>query len=51
MLIVLFSLEITETDKPNQTKEDSTKVKIEQHKLSEIISQNSKNANKANKGD
>ena len=46
MLIVLFSLEITETDKPTQTK-----VKIEQHKLSEIISQNSKNAIKANKGD
>ena len=30
MLKVLFPLEITETDKPNKTKEVSTKVKIEE---------------------
>ena len=32
MLSVLFPLEITETDKSNETKEISTKVKIEEHK-------------------
>ena len=51
MLRVLFPLEITETDKPNETKEVLTKVKVEEHKLNEIISHNIKNVIKENKGD
>ena len=43
-------LEITETDTPNETKEVSTKVKVEEHKLNEIISQNTKHVIKENKG-
>ena len=56
MLIVCFNaksfifLEITETDKPNKTKEDSTKVKIEENKLDKVISQNTKHVIKENKG-
>ena len=51
MLRVLFPLEITKTDKPNETKEVSTKVKVEEHKLNEIISHNTKHVIKENKGD
>ena len=57
MLIVCFNaksfifLEITETDKPNKTKKDSTKVKIEENKLDKVISQNTKHVIKENKGD
>ena len=43
-------LETTETDTPNETKEDSTKVKIEELKLNEIISQKTKHVIKENKG-
>ena len=46
----IFFLEITETDTPNETKEDSTKVKIEELKLNEIISQKTKHVIKENKG-
>ena len=42
MLRVLFFLEITETDTPNEKKEDPTKEKIEEHKLNEVISQKTK---------
>ena len=51
MLRVSFPLEITETDKLNETKEILTKVKIEEHKLNAVISQNTKHGIKENKGD
>ena len=50
-LRILLSLEITETGKPNKTKEVPTKVKTEEHKLNEIISQNTKHVIIENKGD
>ena len=49
--VFFFPLEITETDKPKKTKEDLTKVKIEEHKLNEVnVSQIIKHVYKENKG-
>ena len=51
MLGISFLLELTETDKPNETKKVSTKMKIEERKLNEInVSQNTKLVIKENKG-